>query len=193
MTPTFLALASAGLAALAAGRLPVREASDPAVHADQPAYETTLQVRFLGAAGFLLRRGKDAVLTAPLYSTPSIFRVLDERSPVIVPRPERIARFHPDVHDVQAILVGHAHYDHLMDVPYVWERTPGATIFGSLTTRHILLGYRGVSPGTPGFPRHVPQVAPERVVALDDPDDPAHFKVDSRNCPGGDVPWGLAV
>ena len=163
----------------------MRERSDPAVHPDQPLYASTTQVRFLGSAGFLIRRGKDAVLTAPLYSTPNLLKVLAETSPVILPRPDRIARFHPDVEDVQAILVGHAHYDHLMDVPYVWERTPGAVIFGSLTTRNILLGYRGASPpGVPAFPPFVPRVDPDKVVALDDPDDPAHFRVDVRSCEG---------
>jgi hypothetical protein len=177
-------LQAAGLLVLGSGPLPVREKSDPAIHPDQPAFPTTVQVRFLGAAGFLIRRGRDVVLTAPLYSTPSIFKVLDEKSPVIVPRLDRIARFHPDVDDVQAILVGHAHYDHLMDVPYVWERTPRALIFGSLTTRNILLGYRGQAPATDDFPRHVPSIPPEQIVALDDPDDAEHFKIDSRPCSG---------
>ena len=184
MTGAFLALGSVGLAVLATAPLPVRQMSDPEVHADGEAYSTTTQVRFLGAAGFLVRRGRDVVLTAPLYSTPSLFKVLDEERPVILPHLDRIARFHPDVEDVQAILVGHAHYDHLMDVPYVWERAPGAMILGSLTTRNILLGYRGASGGAPGFPTHVPRVDPDKVVALDDPSDAAHFTVDTRSCEG---------
>jgi hypothetical protein len=178
-----LELAFVTLAACAAGSLPVRATSDRAVHADEIAYSTTLQVRFLGAAGFLIRRGQDVVLTAPLYSTPSLFKVLDERAPVILPRLDRIARFHPDAEDVQAILVGHAHYDHLMDVPYVWERTPSARIFGSLTMKNILLGYRGLAPSpVPEFASHVPRIDPSKVVALDDPKDPTNLKVDTRSC-----------
>jgi hypothetical protein len=39
------------------------------------------------------------------------------------------------------ILVGHAHYDHLLDVPYVARaRARRATIYGSPTMRHILMG-----------------------------------------------------
>ena len=32
----------------------------------EPAYEETIQLRYLGAGGYLIRRGKHAVLTAPL-------------------------------------------------------------------------------------------------------------------------------
>ncbi|MBI3799021.1 MAG: MBL fold metallo-hydrolase [Deltaproteobacteria bacterium] len=40
---------------------------------------------------------------------------------------------------MSAILVGHAHYDHLMDIPYIaQERAPHATIYGSLTMKNIL-------------------------------------------------------
>ena len=42
---------------------------------------------------------------------------------------------------VHAILVGHSHYDHLMDVPLIARRyVPNATIYGSLTTKRILMG-----------------------------------------------------
>ena len=41
--------------------------------------------------------------------------------------------------DANAILVGHAHYDHLMDVPYIKATfMPKAKIFGSQTMKYIL-------------------------------------------------------
>ena len=43
--------------------------------------------------------------------------------------------------DVHTILVGHSHYDHLMDLPFIARRyLPAATIYGTLTTKRILMG-----------------------------------------------------
>src|SRR6266849_6130392 len=53
---------------------------------------------------------------------------------------------------LSAILVAHAHYDHLMDIPYIaQERAPSATIYGSQTMKNILAAV----------------LPPERLVALD--------------------------
>jgi L-ascorbate metabolism protein UlaG (beta-lactamase superfamily) len=42
---------------------------------------------------------------------------------------------------VKAILVGHAHYDHLMSVPFIArERAPEARVYGSKTMAHLLAG-----------------------------------------------------
>jgi L-ascorbate metabolism protein UlaG (beta-lactamase superfamily) len=53
--------------------------------------------------------------------------------------PGKIDQFLPPVEDVEAILVGHAHYDHLMDIPYIAQkRAPKAQVFGSQTMKNIL-------------------------------------------------------
>jgi L-ascorbate metabolism protein UlaG (beta-lactamase superfamily) len=47
----------------------------------------------------------------------------------------------PDLGRVKAILVGHAHYDHLMSVPFIArERAPDAYVYGSKTMVHMLAG-----------------------------------------------------
>lgn len=100
-------------------------------HADEP-----VDVVFLGVAGWLLRKGGEAVLTAPLFSNPSFFRAgtLSIRTDS-----GRIERHLPDVSDATAILVGHGHYDHLMDVPYVaMQRAPRATVYANETAVHQL-------------------------------------------------------
>ena len=45
------------------------------------------------------------------------------------------------------ILVGHAHYDHLMDVPFFMDRAPQATVYGSTSTRNVLAGYGSLYAG----------------------------------------------
>ncbi len=40
-----------------------------------PEFNRTIQVQYLGAAGYMISRGSHAILPAPLYSNPSLFRV----------------------------------------------------------------------------------------------------------------------
>ena len=98
-----------------------------------------IQVQYLGTGGYLFRRGDNAFLTAPLYSNPGLLRVIFGR---IAPRTARIDQLHPGANgaDVEAILVGHAHYDHLLDVPYIAARFhPQATIYGSASVGRIVV------------------------------------------------------
>jgi L-ascorbate metabolism protein UlaG (beta-lactamase superfamily) len=44
------------------------------------------------------------------------------------------------IHRADFVLVTHAHYDHIFDVPYIAERT-GATVIGSESTANILRAY----------------------------------------------------
>ncbi len=102
-----------------------------------------LEIRYLGVAGALLRRGSTAILAAPFFSNPRLLRVMFGR---IDPDAERIdaalAPLASELADVRAVLVGHAHYDHLMDVPHVATRyTPEARILGSHTAVNILRGF----------------------------------------------------
>ena len=126
-----------------------------------PTYDV-IDVRFLGVAGFLLRRTTldadgektDAVLTAPLYSNPTIgeLAVSDLASDQRL-----IDALLPRVDDVQLILAGHSHYDHLLDVPYIarrWARS--ALICGSDMARDLLLP----------FCVHA-DLKPERIVSLE--------------------------
>lgn len=136
-----------------------------------PNGESAVQVRFLGVGGFLIRRGEDAFLTAPLYSNPSELELLGFIDPV----PELIGRFHPPTPDVKAIFVGHAHYDHLMDVPYVWPDTADAMIYGNISARNILSGYSESAV----VPPQTPRIPESHVRAVNDTDDNV---VDYRMC-----------
>lgn len=160
-------VAGMGLAFVGCLGVPATEPVDSAPI--EPGDPDALEVKFLGVGGFLIRSGGDAVMTAPLYSNPDIWAttvggVSSDR--------EAIDRFSAGLKldDVRAILSGHAHYDHLMDVPYVWAKTPNAWIVGNMSTRHLLAAYapdRGPEcDGTPVQPVTIPRW---RVVAMDAP------------------------
>lgn len=102
--------------------------------------DRSMQIAYLGTGGYLIHQGERAIMTAPFFSHPSIPKMLLGR---IEADKKQINRFlsemKPDLEPVKAILVGHAHYDHLMDVPYIaGEYAPHALIYGSRTMSHTL-------------------------------------------------------
>src|SRR5262249_54267506 len=124
------------------------------------------QVRALGVHGFVARVGALAVMTPPLYSNPDLDKVVDGNVPLPY-RDELVDRYleRDWVTGVVAIVVGHSHYDHLMDVPHS-HRTllPNATIYGSQTAAFIVEKLK---------------VPADKVVAVNGEDD----AVDYRRCP----------
>jgi hypothetical protein len=93
----------------------------------------TVLVSFLGVGGLILRWQGQAIMTAPLYSNPTIGELaLSE----IHPDPQRIdGLLREEQHElasVRAILCGHSHYDHLMEVPYIaLHRATNAEVIGN--------------------------------------------------------------
>lgn len=103
-----------------------------------PQADTEWHLEYLGVGGWLLRHRGSALMTAPMFSNPGILDVVFGR---IEPDTQLIDTFLPPADDVHGILVGHGHYDHLMDVPWIARnRTPAARIYGSRTTVHTLMG-----------------------------------------------------
>ncbi|QUM77628.1 hypothetical protein HWV00_16170 [Moritella sp. 24] len=100
--------------------------------------DKTLDIQYLGVGGYLFQYGNDSIMTAPSFTNPSLVNVT-------LPLPieadtKLIDKLLPD-HAKQAefILVGHAHYDHLMDVPYIMQKhMPTATAVGSTTMTNIV-------------------------------------------------------
>jgi hypothetical protein len=106
-----------------------------------------VSVTYLGISGILLEHGEHALLTAPFFSNPplvawrpSALRWLLGNP--IAPDSAVIERLLPRSADrASLILVGHGHYDHLLDIPYIaTHRAKSAVIFGGPSIRHILMG-----------------------------------------------------
>jgi hypothetical protein len=109
---------------------------------------------YLGVGGVLIEHRGRSLLAAPFFSNPPLRTVL---TGVIRPDTLLIERLLPRAADgADAILVGHGHYDHLLDLPYIAsKRVTRATIYGDRTVRNILLG-------DPTLKRQ-----PQRLVAFD--------------------------
>ncbi len=157
---------------------PIDAAPDPTTP-DAPAVAEPLDVQALGVQGFVLRHGGDTVITAPLFTRQSTFEVT-----LNLPLPADTAAIDAGLagialSDVRAVISGHAHYDHFLDVPHLLSRAPNATAYTNLTGRNILAA---LAPDRPAGCTNTPAIplARSRVVALDDT---LASHVDYTNCP----------
>jgi hypothetical protein len=106
--------------------------------------EAPVDLRYLGTSGLYLEWQGQGVLFGPFFSRPSALRVAWGKM-----RPDPVAVAHGleglAMERVGAILVGHAHYDHLEDVPLVArEHAPRAQIYASAAARKLLFPYSSV-------------------------------------------------
>jgi hypothetical protein len=106
-----------------------------------------IEITYLGVAGLLVRHEGHILLTAPFFTNPRLSRVIPK--PRILAGPDRVTssgsaieRFLPRAADsASTILVGHGHYDHLMDIPYLaTRRATWAVVYGGPSVRHMLMG-----------------------------------------------------
>jgi hypothetical protein len=76
-----------------------------------------VRVSFLGVGGVIVRWQGAAIMTAPLYSNPTVAEIAFSEAHTDRQRMDGLMRH--DASEVRAILSGHSHYDHLMDVPHL--------------------------------------------------------------------------
>lgn len=120
------------------------------VDACAPSCRDSVDLVAMGVAGYLIVPWRDTtrlVLTPPLFTNPTIWWMVFG-DPLFGTRPDtarltrrlaalpaanadRLARVH-------AVLVGHGHYDHLLDLPPLAPLMPRAVVYGSETVRHLL-------------------------------------------------------
>ncbi len=98
-----------------------------------------IKVTWTGAAGLTFETGEENILIDPYYTRVSIINTLFRR---ISPDPAAISAALPDMNRIKAIIVGHTHSDHAMDVPFIAARTK-APIIGS-TSLDTLMALSGL-------------------------------------------------
>jgi hypothetical protein len=102
----------------------------------QNADATPPSLQYLGVGGYLLRWQGEALLFAPSFSNPAS---LGQPPLLVAADTAKIDQLMPTAADVSMLLVGHAHYDHLLDVPHILQKhSPQAKVYGSKTMGHIL-------------------------------------------------------
>lgn len=89
-----------------------------------------VEVQWLGTAGFRIRYAGCELLVDPYLSRPSLVRCATQP---LAPEPRIVDRY---VDRADAILVGHTHLDHALDVPYI-ARSTGAIVYGSWSAARL--------------------------------------------------------
>lgn len=116
----------------------------------EPSSAPPLTVQFLGAGGIYLHYRDQSLLGDPFFSNPPLSHWLTLRN--LKSRTDVIDAHLPPLDQVQAILVGHGHFDHVMDIPYIAGQLPDSVkIYGSDTVHNQL----------------TPELPTERLVGLD--------------------------
>ena len=107
----------------------------------------SLELTYLGTSGVIVRSGEHALLTGPLLTNPGFPRLFwPAKTLADSGHIDSVLSVHR-VDDADAILIGHSHYDHLMDVPYIARRhATRAVIYGPPTMGHILHGDPALRP-----------------------------------------------
>ena len=106
-------------------------------HADPLGLPAGLELEWLGTAGFRLSLDDTTLLIDPYLSRRDLPTTLGAPSL----HADRSA-IDATVQGADAVLVGHRHFDHAVDVPELARR--GATVYGSSSVRH-LLGLHGLA------------------------------------------------
>lgn len=107
-------------------RLFLRKSPQISASTGQGAYQLT----FLGTAGFVLKTPERTIVLDPYLSRPGLAQSLFGR---LQTNPDLIRQHLPAADDV---LVGHAHYDHILDAPELCKQT-GARLIGSQAVCHV--------------------------------------------------------
>ena len=148
-------LASAIQALLAPGARHRNDAStfsDSRIERHAEPLPTGLELEWLGTAGFRFSYEGFDLFVDPYFTRPSLLRTLG-RGPLDAS--ERLVTRH--VAKADAVVVGHTHFDHVLDVPLM-SRMYGASVYGSSSLANLMrlhgLGDRAV------------EVVPGRVLAI---------------------------
>jgi L-ascorbate metabolism protein UlaG (beta-lactamase superfamily) len=93
-----------------------------------------LSIRWFGTAAYRLEYSGHVLWIDPWFSRQGLFRLFVG---TIEPMREEIDRY---VDRADVIAIGHSHYDHLGDLPYIAPST-GAVVYGSDSTANLLRAY----------------------------------------------------
>jgi L-ascorbate metabolism protein UlaG (beta-lactamase superfamily) len=88
-------------------------------HFDENKSSEKLEVEFNGVACFYFKYKNQAILTDPFMSNPSALKVGAGK---LITDEKLLNSYQPKMSNIKLISVAHAHYDHIMDLPYYLNR-----------------------------------------------------------------------
>ena len=142
----------------------------PLLGVDYRSDDETTSLQWLGVSTWVMSRGPDVLVLDPFFSRPTLIRMilsLLRIRPDFYPDDARIADVLPALPPrTRLMLIGHGHYDHLMDVSYYVAHPSGreVTYVGTRTARAIVRAFEQAA-GRPGqIDFQVPAANPEHAI-----------------------------
>ena len=123
----------------------------PRLGIDYRSDEETTSLQWLGVGTWIMARGPDVLVVDPFFSRQSLTRMILSLLriwPDFPPHHARVADVLPALPPrTRLLLIGHGHYDHVMDVPYYVGHPSGreTTYVGSRTARAIVRAFEHAS------------------------------------------------
>ncbi len=107
------------------------------------------RIRYLGVSGFVIDYKGSRVYTGPFYSNPHIlnsFPFVPMKADETCIKESLPENFSDDGFEEPVVLVGHAHYDHLMDLPPLLKtQLDNTKVLGSLSTQRLINRSLGIT------------------------------------------------
>lgn len=129
------------LVAVLCGCAANRELKGSLAQQTSPTTTNDFRARYLGTGCFVMDYKGHKLLTDPFISNPKALRTVAGHISTDTAYVERHLRPN-ELATVRMVTSGHAHYDHLMDLPYLCNGIPGdARICVNRTGKHILASY----------------------------------------------------
>lgn len=97
-----------------------------------------MKVTYLGTTTLLFDDGKDQILFDAHITRPSLKKYIFGKGATNKKMADKLIKLHK-IDRLKAIFVSHSHHDHVMDAPYIANKT-GAMIFGSSSALNVARG-----------------------------------------------------
>ena len=97
-----------------------------------------MKVTFFGTTTLLFDDGTDQVLFDCHFTRPSLVKYISGSEGTDTALADELLRLHP-MDRLKAMFISHTHHDHVMDAPYVANKT-GAVIYGSSSAMNVAIG-----------------------------------------------------
>lgn len=90
--------------------------------------DTSLKIRYFGTMCFYLEYNGQAILTDPFFSNPNVFTLFNHPN-----TDDKYLKFFSkdELDKINTILIGHAHYDHCLELPLFINKTTPVNILGN--------------------------------------------------------------
>ncbi|MBQ1478159.1 MAG: MBL fold metallo-hydrolase [Erysipelotrichaceae bacterium] len=97
-----------------------------------------MKVTFFGTTTLLFDDGKDQIFFDCHFTRPSLLKYIGGTEETNTALADELLKIHK-VDRLKAVFVSHSHHDHVMDVPYVVNKT-GAMVYGSSSALNVCRG-----------------------------------------------------